>query len=279
MNKNKNPTIISSADELFKSFCDEKGDILVDENCNPDLIQDLNKYKTIDNKFKLVKSDLICPHCESKLHVHDVDEFMPNNSLSMLKTVYKCSNEDCGCYVCPNWDEYISPNCNYTKSMMEISLELSLIANISYQKQSEIIKLFTDIDITRNRLYEYAKNNFEDFVDKHNNTIEEGIKTQEIEFSNVVCYDEQYVLENNEWVYKMMALDPSTKYIYAFKVVRKKDFNTQTVVKFLKPIVDEHNIKVMSADGAKINKKVAEELNLELDLCYFHENGQFHETH
>ena len=62
-------------------------------------------------------------------------------------------------------------------------------------------------------MYEYAKNNFEDFVDKHNNTIEEGIKTQEIEFSNVVCYDEQYVLENNKWVYKMMALDPSTKYI------------------------------------------------------------------
>ena len=128
-------------------------------------------------------------------------------------------------------------------------------------------------------MYEYAKNNFENFVDKHNNTIEEGIKAQEIEFSNVVCYDEQYVLENNEWVYKMMALDPSTKYIYAFKVVRKEDFNTQTVVKFLKPIVDEHNIKVMSADGAKINKKVVEELNLELDLCYFHENGQFHETY
>jgi len=49
MIKNNNPTIIYSADELFKSFCDEKGDILVDENCDPDLIQDLNKYKTIDN--------------------------------------------------------------------------------------------------------------------------------------------------------------------------------------------------------------------------------------
>ena len=58
------------------------------------------------------------------------------------------------------------------------------------------------------------------------------------------------MLENNEWVYKMMALDPSTKYIYAFKVVRKKDFNTQTVVKkFLKPIVDKHKIKIMSADS------------------------------
>ena len=134
MIKNKNPTIISSADELFKSFCDEKGDILVDENCDPDLIQVLNEYKTVDNEFKLVKSDLICSYCGSKLYVHDVYDFMLNNSLYMLKNVYKCSNEDCGCYVCPNWDEYISPNCNYSNSIMEISLELSLIANISYKK-------------------------------------------------------------------------------------------------------------------------------------------------
>ena len=72
-----------------------------------------------------------------------------------------------------------------------------------------------------------------------------------------------------------MALDPRTKYIYSFKVVRKEDFNLKTVVKFLKPIVDEHNIKVMSCDGAKINAKAAEELNLELDLCYFHEMANF----
>ena len=119
------------------------------------------------------------------------------------------------------------------------------------------------------------KNNFEDFVSKHNNIIEKAIKDQKIEFSNVVCYDEQYVLENNEWVYKMMALDPRTKYIYSFKVVRKEDFNLETIVKFLKSIVEEHNIKVMFSDSAIINKKVAKELNLELDLCYFHEMANF----
>ena len=100
-------------------------------------------------------------------------------------------------------------------------------------------------------MYEYAKNNFEDFVDKHNNTIEEGIKAQEIEFSNVVCYDEQYVLENNEWVYKMMAFRSQYPNTYnSFKVVRKRRFqHTNSCKKFLKPIVDEHNIKVMSVDS------------------------------
>ena len=174
MKQNKNPTVIVSIDEVFKHYCDDKGNILIDDNCNPNLIQDLNKHKTIPNKFKLVRSDLICPYCGSKLHVHDVDDFNLNNSIPMLKTVYKCSDDECGCYIRPSWDEYISPNCNYTKSMMEISLELSLIENISYQKQSEIIKLFTGADITRNRLYEYAKNNFEEFIYKHNNMIEKA---------------------------------------------------------------------------------------------------------
>ena len=65
MKTNKNPTVISSIDDVFKTFCDKKGNILIDENCDPELIQDLNKYKSIPNKFKLVRSDLSCPHCDS----------------------------------------------------------------------------------------------------------------------------------------------------------------------------------------------------------------------
>ena len=114
----------------------------------------------------------------------------------MLKIVYKCGNADCGRSVRPTWDGYINPNFNYTNFMMDISLELSLIDNISYEKQSEIIKLFTGFDISRNRLYEYAKKNFDEFVYKHNKIIEDGIKKQNIKFSKVICYDEQYVLEN-----------------------------------------------------------------------------------
>ena len=64
------------------------------------------------------------------------------------------------------------------------------------KKQSEIIKLFTKVDISRNQLYKYAKKNFDKFVYKHNKIIEDSIKKQNIKFSKVICYDEQYVLEN-----------------------------------------------------------------------------------
>ena len=61
MKQKNNPTIIYSVDDILKCFCDDDGHILVDENCDSNLIQDLNKYKTIPNEFKLIKTDLTCP--------------------------------------------------------------------------------------------------------------------------------------------------------------------------------------------------------------------------
>ena len=47
------------------------------------------------------------------------------------------------------------------------------------------------------------------------------------------------------------------------------------MVNLLKPHVDENKIKIMSGDGSKINKKVCGILNIELDLCGFHEMQNF----
>ena len=49
MTNKTNPTVISGVEKLFKSFCDEKGDILIDEICHPDLVQDLNHGQKLKN--------------------------------------------------------------------------------------------------------------------------------------------------------------------------------------------------------------------------------------
>ena len=54
-----------------------------------------------------------------------------------------------------------------------------------------------------------------------------------------------------------MALDSVSKYIYDFKIVDPDEFDLECVVNFLKPIVEENIIKILSADGAKINEKAA----------------------
>lgn len=270
MNKKENSTYLFSVDQVLKLFLDKNGHILVDEYCDPNLIEYFDKNKTISNMFKLVKSDEECPNCGSKLHVHDTVEFELDNSILMLKTVYRCSDEKCNCTVRPKWENHMECNSNYTNDLLDKSLQLGLICNVSYEKQSEIIKLFTGISIPRNKLYDHAKKNHTEFVEKENEIVDNTIKSQKIEFSNVLDYDEQYVLTNDRWMYKLMALDPVSKYIYDFKIVDPADFDLDCVINFLKPIVEENNIKILSADGAKINRKVAEELNLEFALCGFH---------
>lgn len=130
--------------------------------------------------------------------------------------------------------------------------------------------MFTGVDIPRNKLYDHAKNNHVEFVKKENEIVDNAIKKQKIKFSEVLDYDEQYVLTNDGWMYKLMALDPVSKYIYDFKIINPLEFDLECVVNFLKPIVEDNNIKILSADDAKINKKASNELNLEFSLCGYH---------
>ena len=115
MSKKENSTSIVSVDQILKLFLDKNGHILVDENCDPDLVEYFDKNKTIPNLFKLVKSDKICPNSNSKLHVHSTVEFELNNSILMLKTVYECSNDYCNNYVQPKWENHIDQNSNYNR--------------------------------------------------------------------------------------------------------------------------------------------------------------------
>ena len=88
----------------------------------------------------------------------------------------------------PKWENHIDCNCNYNNDLLDKTLQLGLICNISCQKQSEIIKLFTGVDIPRNKLYDHAKNNHVEFVKKENEIVDNAIKKQKIKFSEVLDY-------------------------------------------------------------------------------------------
>ena len=71
------------------------------------------------------------------------------------------------------------------------------------------------------------------------------------------------------WMYKLMALDPVSKlYFMISKLSIHLNLTLECVVNFLKPIVEDNNIKILSADDAKINKKASNELNLEFSFMW-----------
>ena len=49
--------------------------------------------------------------------------------------------------------------------------------------------------------------------------------------------------------YRLSAIDSVTNYPYANIVLKRDEFNPESIKKFLKPYVDKYNIKTIVTDG------------------------------
>lgn len=240
MIKNKKPTILDCVEQIFKPFENKYGEIEISENINPSLVMFIVAILGISKVFLLVLTNPTCPYCNSKLHRHERINFFLNNTVKMKKMTYSCSNPDCNHIITPSWGRFIEAGCNYTKAVKQYALELGLICNVSYEKMCEIIYWAHGVEIGRETLYKYRKENFANFVAKIRKQLSELLKELNIEFGRVLCYDEQYVLVMGEWMYKLTAIDSKTGHVHDFCIATKKEFNQEFVKNFLKPIVEKY---------------------------------------
>ena len=65
--------------------------------------------------------------------------------------------------------------------------------------------------------------------------ITEELKTNEIEFSEVLSFDEQYIpiIGWND-LYRLTAMDPKTNYIYFENLVTDEEFTSENIKKTIK---------------------------------------------
>ena len=183
---------------------------------------------------------------------------------------YSCTNPDCGHIITPLWNRFIEAGCNYTIAVKEYALELGLICNVSYEKMCEIIYWAHGVEISRDTLYKFRKANFDSFVSKIKKELQEYYEKYNIEFSRVLCYDEQYVLVMGEWRYKLTVLDAKTGHVHDFCIASKKEFNKKFVYDFLKPIVTKNKIHTIVTDGANMYPSIMDDLEVHHQLCGFH---------
>ena len=238
MKQNKTPTLLNWVDKVLIDCVNDDGYIEVTDDIDPELLMSLNSSKTIHNLFLITLENDICPCCNSKLTRNGTVDFNLNNSLVVKKQKYKCSNKKCNHCQRSLWEAYIEPGCNYTMKIKEFALELKSICNISYDKISEIIKLAKNTEIRRDTLFKFCKEEFPDFLSKKEKENKEELKKQNIHFSEVLCYDEQYVLVDGEWKYRLTAMDPVSKWVYDTKLIEKEDFTQETIKKFIKNIME-----------------------------------------
>ena len=270
MKQNKTPTLINMSDKLLINFVNDDGYIEVTDDIDPEVLMSLDSSKTISNLFLITLEDDICPCCNAKLTRNGTVDFNLNNTLIVKKQKYKCSNKKCKHCQRSLWEKYIEPGCNYTMKLKEFALELRFICNISYDKITEIIKLAKNIDIRRDTLFKFFKEEVPDFLSKKEKENLEELKKQDISFSEVLCYDEQYVLVDGKWKYRLTAMDPVSKWVYDTILIEKEDFTQERIKKFIQSIMDITPITTLVTDGSNKYPQIAKDLGLKHELCNFH---------
>ena len=232
--------------------------------------------KTIENDFLIVSEIEKCPKCGSKLYRDGKDKFEINNTTSVYKQKYQCSDDECNHNLRPLWEDYFKPGSNYTERIKGLMLELGLICNVSYQQAAEILYMFTGCEIRRDTTYKFCDEEINEFLIKKEKEIEQVVKEAKIEFSDSLSYDEQYVFTADEgWVYRLSAIDPVTNYPYANIILKKGEFNSENIKKFLQPIVDEQEIETIITDGAIAYPSIIKELRCNHKKCNFHKMQNF----
>ena len=270
MMKTKTNTVICSVEDIFKPFENKNGEIEISEEVIPTFVMFFVAILGLSLTFLLVLTNVECPKCKNTLYRHKRVDYTLNNSVHMKKMTYRCSNPDCRHVVTPAWSKYIELGCNYTNAVKEYALDLGLICNVSYERMSEIIYWAHGVQISRETLYKFRKEHFSDYVSNIRKQLAKLSKSVELKFSDVLSFDEQYVLVMGEWMYKLTAMDSVTGHVYDFCITAKKEYNKEFVKNFLEPIVKEHNIKVIVTDAAPLYPAVMEELGVEHKLCNFH---------
>ena len=112
----------------------------------------------------------------------------------MKKMTYKCTNLECGHIITPIVESFFEAGCRYTKAVKDYALELGLICNVSLWNGWNYLLVSLEL-----KLVEKLCTNLEKIISmnlylKYENNLQEIYKSKNVEFSNVLSFDEQYVL-------------------------------------------------------------------------------------
>ena len=113
-------------------------------------------------------------------------------------------------------------------------MNLATIEHISYQKMSEIVELFTGIEVSRQRIFDIIERNFDSFYNECFDEINKEIKESGINPSEVVHYDEEFIWINHQPHVRLTIINALNRVVIADNIIPRDSFNTGYIKLFLK---------------------------------------------
>lgn len=128
-------------------------------------------------------------------------------------------------------------------------MNLATIEHISYQKMSEIVELFTGIEVSRQRIFDIIERNFDSFYNECFDEINKEIKESGINPSEVVHYDEEFIWINHQPHVRLTIINALNRVVIADNIIPRDSFNTGYIKLFLKTSLRDYSIRYIVTDG------------------------------
>ena len=167
-------------------------------------------------------------------------------------------------------ENYRAKGGKYSYFLKDLTLNLFSIEYIPYSKMSEIIYLFTGIEIDRRRIFDIVEDNFDSFANKCINQVKKELEALGINPGEAVHYDEEFIWINHQLYVRLTIVDALNRIIIADHIVPRENFNRTYIKYFLKISLKDLNVNFIVTDGDVRYAHIIEELGYEQHRCTFH---------
>ena len=206
------------------------------------------------------------------------NDFSPNGSsncnIDNLKHVnvkqYIKKTDDACETVTTDISLYREKNHKYSKFLANIIVLLSSIEHIAYEKVSDILKLFFNINIDRRRVYDLYADNVKEFIYKNLDEIQNDLRNGNIPFSGIISYDEEFIWIKHQPYVRLTIIDTKFRIIIADVIIPREYFNAEYIKQFLKASLYGLEIDTIITDGYRAYPEIIESLGAKQQRCSFH---------
>ena len=167
-------------------------------------------------------------------------------------------------------NNYRKENGKYSYFLINLCMDLASIEHISYEKMSEIIRIFTGIELSRQNLFYIIDSNFNHYASECMREISKQFKEQGINPGEVVHYDEEFIWISHQPHVRLTLIDALNRVVIADHIIPRENFNRSYIKMFLTTSLDGLDVKFIVTDGDNRYPGIIDELGYTQQRCTFH---------
>ena len=124
-------------------------------------------------------------------------------------------------------NHYRKENGKYSYFLINLCMDLASIEYMSYEKMTEVIKLFTGIELTRQNLFYIIDSNFNHYACECMREIAEQFKKLGISPGEAVHYDEEFIWISHQPHVRLTIIEALNRVVIADHIIPRENFNTK----------------------------------------------------